>query len=277
VDKYPYLESAIVALFGYSSYLLAEGATLSGIVSILFCGIVMGQYTHENLSAESKALTMNFFSIMALLTETLVFGYLGLSLFVFEEVFDVVFIFAGIAIILIARAANVYPITAIVNAARKNSGGTIINQRYQFFMWFAGLRGAIAFILSIDVPTPGGPVMRSTTIVIVYFTIFVMGGLTIPLLNMLGIPKGLDPDTVDTEEDAYGRLTVKVQHGWSDFDRKYLKPMFTKGFNSAYDNVALDQIKSHGSRDIDADDHEVPDGAIRVKLSAQSLEQEEEN
>jgi NhaP-type Na+/H+ or K+/H+ antiporter len=107
IDRFPYLETAAVALFGYSSYLLAEGSGLSGIVSILFCGIVMAQYTYTNLSKESKVsypdmllncqeLSLNFFSIMALLTETLVFGYLGLSLFVFEEVFDIVFIFAGI-------------------------------------------------------------------------------------------------------------------------------------------------------------------------------------
>eukprot|EP01118_Nematostelium_gracile_P013609 TRINITY_DN5163_c0_g5_i1.p1 TRINITY_DN5163_c0_g5~~TRINITY_DN5163_c0_g5_i1.p1 ORF type:complete len:601 (-),score=192.67 TRINITY_DN5163_c0_g5_i1:69-1667(-) len=278
VDKYPYLESAVVALFGYSSYLIAEGATLSGIVSILFCGIVMGQYTYENLSAESKELTMNFFSIMALLTETLVFGYLGLSLFVFEELFDIGFIFAGTAVILIARACNVYPLTAIINYFRRTSGGTIITQRYQFFMWFAGLRGAIAFILAIEaeemLQTDAGRVMKSTTITIVYFTIFVFGGLTIPLLNRLGIPQGVDPNAVDTEEDAYGRLTVKVQSTWGNFNKRRLQPIFTKGYASTYDNVDMQQVRNNGARDVDPEEEVSPQGTVRIKFSQPEPDEE---
>jgi len=202
-----------------------------------------------------------------------------LHFFIFEEIFDVVFIFTGIAIILIARAANIYPITAIVNAARKNSGGRIINQRYQFFMWFAGLRGAIAFILAIDVPTPSGAVMRSTTIVIVYFTIFVMGGLTIPLLKMLNIPTGVTPESADTgPEEDYGMLTVKVQHGWSAFNAKYLKPVFSKKLSpiyETYDSVAMQTLPNNGVvRDVELDEGEgedldaQPPGTIRVQFSS---------
>ena len=52
VDFYhnPSLEFALMLCFIYSPYALAEGIHLSGIMSILFCGIVMSQYTHFNLS-----------------------------------------------------------------------------------------------------------------------------------------------------------------------------------------------------------------------------------
>ena len=49
-------------------------------------------------------------------------------------------------------------------------------------------------MLSLDVPTLHAGVMRSTTIVIIFFTIYVMGGITIPLLNKLKIPTGVDLD-----------------------------------------------------------------------------------
>ena len=52
VDLYcnPSLEFALMLCFVYIPYALAEGIHLSGIMSILFCGICMSQYTHYNLS-----------------------------------------------------------------------------------------------------------------------------------------------------------------------------------------------------------------------------------
>jgi len=267
ISEYAYLETSIIALFGYASYLLAEGTKLSGIVAILFCGIVQAQYAFENLSEESKRLSATFLSILALLAETLVFGYLGLALFTFEAQFDVIFCFAGTAIILIARAFNVYPLSFIVNKGRKATGGTEITQRYQFFMWFAGLRGAIAFVLSLDIPTSNSGVMRSTTIVIIFFTIFVMGGLTIPLLETLRIPTGVDLDAPTTEDIAYGKLNVKMQSGWKNFDDKILKPFFLKpgALEHRPIGMQLQDLEPHKDNDVEL---RHADGTINVRLDA---------
>ena len=40
----------MMLVFSYAPYGLAEGLHLSGIMAILFCGIVMSHYTHVNLS-----------------------------------------------------------------------------------------------------------------------------------------------------------------------------------------------------------------------------------
>ena len=37
-------------IFAFGPYFLAEGLHLSGIMAVLFCGIVMSHYTHFNLS-----------------------------------------------------------------------------------------------------------------------------------------------------------------------------------------------------------------------------------
>ncbi len=52
IDLYhnPSLEFGLMLCFVYLPYALAEGIHLSGIMAILFCGIVMSQYTHYNLS-----------------------------------------------------------------------------------------------------------------------------------------------------------------------------------------------------------------------------------
>ncbi len=52
VDLYhnPSLEFGLMLCFVYLPYALAEGTHLSGIMSILFTGIFMSNYTHYNLS-----------------------------------------------------------------------------------------------------------------------------------------------------------------------------------------------------------------------------------
>lgn len=41
-------------IFAFAPYFLAEGLHLSGIMAVLFCGIVMSHYTHYNLSAVTQ-------------------------------------------------------------------------------------------------------------------------------------------------------------------------------------------------------------------------------
>jgi len=88
LSRYVSLESAAFILFAYCSYLAAECLTLSGIVSILFCGITMAHYTSENLSRFSQAFSAEFFEVLATLAETFVFVYLGMAFFSFDERFD---------------------------------------------------------------------------------------------------------------------------------------------------------------------------------------------
>lgn len=58
----------------------------------------------------------------------------------------------------------------------------------QHVMFFAGLRGAMAFALSIrNTATPARKLMLTTTSVIVIITVFLGGGLTNNMLIWLGI------------------------------------------------------------------------------------------
>jgi NhaP-type Na+/H+ or K+/H+ antiporter len=219
MHKYPTLETALLLLYAYASYLLAEGLALSGIVAILFCGIVMAHYTFNNLSTESKNLTTKMFEVLSTITETLVFAYLGLALFSFDSEYDPAFIFFSIVIILLARALHVFPLSLCINFTRPT--WRKINFKYQIFMWFAGLRGAIAFVLALDVDVPGSTAIFTTTLVIVFFTVLVLGGATVPLLEKLKIPTG-----VEMEEGEY--TTPTERNFFLNFDRKYFKPFFTR-------------------------------------------------
>jgi NhaP-type Na+/H+ or K+/H+ antiporter len=53
----------------------------------------------------------------------------------------------GIGAMLLARAANVYPISFCINCRRRK--GRQVPVGFQHICWFAGLRGAIAFALAL--------------------------------------------------------------------------------------------------------------------------------
>ena len=112
---------------------------------------------------------------------------IGFSVFgVRTHKYNVLFIIASFLFCLIGRAANTFPLSYITNRGRKRK----IPAETQFVIWFAGLRGAIAYGLALDVDTKNSDLIETTTLYIVLITTIIMGGLTYPVLKGLGIETG---------------------------------------------------------------------------------------
>ena len=200
-SEYNIVEACLLVPVPVAAYMAAEAAGLSGIVSILFCGIVMASYTRQNLTETTSKMSLSFFKVVAKVAETFVFIYMGLSLFLGHQTFTMpsmwfMFIVSFIAM-LMARVANVYPNCFIVNLRR--SPREKISKNHQLFLWFSGLRGAIAFALAMkstnDVGEEAGGVMFSTTLLIVLVTVIIFGGMTPFMLSKLDV---LDKSNGDT-------------------------------------------------------------------------------
>jgi len=54
---------------------------MSGIVSLLFCGITLKHYARENMSLVSRKTTKYMFRVLSQLSENFIFIYLGIALF----------------------------------------------------------------------------------------------------------------------------------------------------------------------------------------------------
>uniref|UniRef100_A0A6B2L1F4 Sodium/hydrogen exchanger n=1 Tax=Arcella intermedia TaxID=1963864 RepID=A0A6B2L1F4_9EUKA len=231
--EHPNLEMVIIILYAFSSYLLSEGLRLSGIVSILFCGITMAHYTYPSLSKESQFTTKRMFKVLSSLTELAVFTYLGLAIFSFEskEEYSAGLILFSIPIIFISRAANIFPLSFIQNLCRPPAHKISLEQ--QIIMWFAGLRGAMAFALSLNIPSIAQRSILTTTLILGLFTVLVLGGATIPLLEFLDIPMGeehLQPERENDEREF-------INSNWfMALDRLYIKPFFTRKYESISQN-----------------------------------------
>uniref|UniRef100_A0A673KCN9 Sodium/hydrogen exchanger n=1 Tax=Sinocyclocheilus rhinocerous TaxID=307959 RepID=A0A673KCN9_9TELE len=205
---FPLLETALFFLMSWSTFLLAEACGFTGVVAVLFCGITQAHYTYKNLSEESTKRTKQLFEVLHFLAENFIFSYMGLALFTFQKhVFSPIFIFGAFIAIFIGRALNIYPLSFLINLGRRHK----IRGNFQHMMMFAGLRGAMAFALAIrDTATYARQMMFTTTLLIVFFTVWVCGGGTTPMLSWLHIRVG---ETTAAEKERLRRLWNYVRVG----------------------------------------------------------------
>uniref|UniRef100_A0A3Q1B8E0 Sodium/hydrogen exchanger n=1 Tax=Amphiprion ocellaris TaxID=80972 RepID=A0A3Q1B8E0_AMPOC len=209
---FPLLETALFFLMSWSTFLLAEACGFTGVVAVLFCGITQAHYTYNNLSEESTKRTKQLFEVLHFLAENFIFSYMGLALFTFQNhIFSPIFILGAFIAIFIGRALNIYPLSFLLNLGRRHK----IKGNFQHMMMFAGLRGAMAFALAIrDTATYARQMMFTTTLLIVFFTVWVFGGGTTPMLSWLHISK--------TKQESAWLFRL-----WYTFDHNYLKPILT--------------------------------------------------
>eukprot|EP00158_Paraphelidium_tribonemae_P005190 Partr_v1_DN27221_c3_g1_i2_m38832 putative Sodium hydrogen exchanger len=78
--RYPSIESCVVILLAYLSYIFSTAVGMSGIVSLLFTSITMKRYVYHNLSPRSRDTTTFFFKLLSYLAEMFIFIYLGISI-----------------------------------------------------------------------------------------------------------------------------------------------------------------------------------------------------
>ncbi|XP_077369602.1 sodium/hydrogen exchanger 8 [Festucalex cinctus] len=249
--KTPSLEFGMMIIFAYLPYGLAEGIKLSGIMSILFAGIVMSHYTHHNLSPVTQILMQQTLRTVAFMCETCVFAFLGLSIFSFPHNFEISFVIWCIVLVLVGRAVNIFPLSFLLNFCRDHK----ITPKMMFIMWFSGLRGAIPYALSLHLglePIEKRQLIGTTTIIIVLFTILLLGGGTMPLIRIMDIEDSQSRrknkkdvnlsktqkmgNTVESEhlseltEEEYEAHIYQRQDlkGFMWLDAKYLNPFFTR-------------------------------------------------
>lgn len=216
----PKLELAIFLVFCYAPFLLADGAGLSGIVAILFTGLTMKRYTFNNLSEAAREAVTTIVSLMASCGETLIFIDLGTSAWGSLRA-DIRLVAWVMFSCLVGRAVNVYSAGWILNSTQPTYPRRPFETNDMHMVWFAGLRGAIAFALSTQFQGPHRQCAMAMATWVVLISVWLLGGATAPLLSWLRIRK-CEPEQLKqlalTLEPAVKRLMIVR------WDKKYLSP-----------------------------------------------------
>lgn len=205
----PHVEATALAALAYVSYVAAEVTQASGIMSLFVCSMMLSHYSRHNITRTAATVTTTGFHALAFVAEAAVFTFLGAD-FVLSDFggsaldpeteggqWDSRLLGITIPLVLVARIFSIVPLCALINSFRRRAGAsdTVIGWRSQLVLWWAGLRGAIAYGLAKrwdseqsredgaeQLNEPVGQV--TTTITIVIFTTFCLGS-TISLVRNL--------------------------------------------------------------------------------------------
>ena len=218
LNYYPHIETCLVALAAYTSYFLSNGLSMSGIVSLLFCGITLKHYAYHTMSRRTQRATKYIFSTLAQLTENFIFIYLGLSLFTSAPSSEPVthyvkplFIIVTTVAVTFTRYAAVFPLSEMINFFHKHARGQRneeIPHSYQMMLFWAGLRGAVGVALAAGFPGDNAQPLRTTVLVVVVLTVVLFGGTTARMLEVLGIRTGVEDDTASSTDEEFGSPTA---------------------------------------------------------------------
>ncbi|XP_073223253.1 sodium/hydrogen exchanger 1-like [Cicer arietinum] len=264
-------EVALMMLMAYFSYMIAELLALSGILTIFFCGIVMSHYTWHNVTGNSRITTKHSFATISFIAETFIFLYVGMDALDIDKwktskasiVTSVAVSSTFLALVLIGRAAFVFPISYIANCMTIRES-TKIKFRSQFIIWWAGLmRGAVTIALSCNqfsnskiTSAEDSALMITSTINLVLFSTMVFGSITKPLIEAVHLrpSKQAISDSTDYHEElkllflesngsidqsinqAFHRRSslslmmcypaTTVHYYWRKFDYMFMRPIF---------------------------------------------------
>jgi CPA1 family monovalent cation:H+ antiporter len=185
------VEAAVTGVAAYGAFLAADALHVSGVLATVSAGLLMGSAgirgnaAKWGLSDQGKAFVLELWDFAAFIANSLVFLLIGLA--VARVPFEKVgwgTLAAAIALVLIGRAATVYPLSQIFARSQWK-----IDIRKQHVLWWGGLRGALALALALALPSslPLHDEIVIASFAVVVFSVLFQGLTMTPLMRRLGL------------------------------------------------------------------------------------------
>uniref|UniRef100_A0A665TEM6 Sodium/hydrogen exchanger n=1 Tax=Echeneis naucrates TaxID=173247 RepID=A0A665TEM6_ECHNA len=238
------IEPLFVFLYSYMAYLSAEVFHLSGIMSLIACGVMMRPYVEANISHKSYTTIKYFLKMWSSVSETLIFIFLGVSTVAGPHAWNWTFVIFTVIICLVSRVLGVIGLTYVINKFRIVK----LTKKDQFIVAYGGLRGAIAFSLGFLLTNSQVKHMFLTAIItVIFFTVFVQGMTIRPLVELLAVKRKKESKRSINEEihtQFLDHLLTGIEgicghyghHHWKDklnrFNKTYVKRWLIAGDRS---------------------------------------------
>ncbi|XP_073947001.1 na[+]/H[+] hydrogen exchanger 2 isoform X7 [Choristoneura fumiferana] len=238
------IEPIFIFIMAYLAYLNAEMFHMSGILAITFCGITMKNYVEGNISHKSHTTIKYTMKMLSSSSETIIFMFLGVATVNNNHDWNTWFVLLTIIFCSVFRIIGVYIFSAVANKFRLHK----LNRVEKFVMSYGGLRGAVAFalVLLIDPEIVKlQPMFVTTTIAVIYFTVFIQGITIKPLVKMLNV-KTAEKRKPTMNERIHERFMDHLMAGVEDilgkhgnhhirdkfkrFDNRFIRPFLLRNY-----------------------------------------------
>ena len=205
-------------LTAWASYIIADKLGVSGVLSTVACGLLLGWRQHEIMSAEARTSGQAVWRAVEFVLESLVFVLIGLSLR--DVILDQELstgrlwpaILAVVLTVILSRFAWMFATaygTSLLSGRRAGKPSTAV----LVVMSWAGMRGVVSLAIALSLPAelPGRDFILLTTFVVILVTVLGQGATLGPLIRAMqlprsGLPIGSDGTPMLSEIDARVRV-----------------------------------------------------------------------
>lgn len=153
-------------------YLVARGMHISGPLTMVASGLVIGNYGKKTAMSETTIDYLEkFWELLDEILNAILFLFIGFELLLIENLSSYWLVgLVGIIVVLIARFLSIWIPTKVIPFKNKFSASTI-----KLLVW-GGLRGGVSIALALSVdPGPHKNFMLAITYIVVIFSIVVQG------------------------------------------------------------------------------------------------------
>ncbi len=216
----PLLNIAGGLLGAWSAYILGEALHVSGVLSTVSCGLVLGLRQHDLLAASVRTQANAVWAMLVFLLEALIFILIGFSLrgvlarleaaSVPLESMAIPVGAIAVAMIL-ARFAWIVPATYLPRFLLPS-----LRRRDPYppfavpvVMSWAGMRGVVSLAVALSLPEqfPGRDVLLASTLALILISILLQGTTLAPLIRFMSL-EGFQLETRSTLSEAEARLLL---------------------------------------------------------------------
>ncbi len=183
----PLVEQSLTLVSAYGTYIIAEEFGGSGVIGVVTCGLVLGNFgSRIGMNPRTRVIVSEFWEFVAFFVNSIVFLLIGDQIRFSNLADNLGIIGITIAGMILSRLISVYALGFFSNRVVNSN----ISLAEQTILWWGGLRGSVSIALALSVPTILGNEREdiiSTVFGVVLFTLLVQGLTTKPLLKKLNL------------------------------------------------------------------------------------------
>ncbi|OIP42163.1 MAG: hypothetical protein AUK47_05070 [Deltaproteobacteria bacterium CG2_30_63_29] len=179
------IEITLTTLVAWGSFLLAEQLQVSGVLSTVMAGIVVGSFgTHYGMSPTTRLAVQDFWEYMGFISNSFIFLLIGLELESGQLLAYVPTIAVAFASVLLGRAVLVYGAMPLTE-----SKSSAVPPAWRHVLVWGGLRGSLSMVLILGLPADFAARSLLVSIVfgVVTASLFIQGLTMAGLMRRLGV------------------------------------------------------------------------------------------